>query len=189
MDAYYDAIRWLPKSMEVLLQKLPESEASQVTEIRLRSERALCVCNGVKEFYFCSDGRTVTKPDQAFQVTHQAISTCFLALCRYSIHSHARSLENGYLTLPGGHRAGICGSAFYMDDGKFSVQNITSINLRIARTNLIVSNNLLQSCLCNTKNGLIFAGEPGSGKTTLLRTAIQMLSDAGAQVSVVDERG
>lgn len=189
MDAYYDAIRWLPKEISASLRNLSEQEASFVTEIRLRSDRPLCAYARQKEFIFSQNGPLSHEGEHAFVITHAWITRCFLALCRYSVHSHSRALENGYLSLPGGHRVGISGSAFYLENGHLSVQNVTSINLRVARMGIRSSSEILRHTLQSMENGVILAGEPGSGKTTLLRTAIHVLSEEGAQVAVVDERG
>lgn len=189
MDAYYDAVRWLPEEISRPLQRLPEGQASLVTEIRLRSGRPLCAYARQQEVVFSASGPLSKGDETALRLTQTLMTRCFLSLCRYSVHSHARALENGYLSLPGGHRVGISGSAFYLENGRLSVQNITSANLRIARPRLRPATAALCNILTSMENGTILAGEPGSGKTTLLRTAIYVLSEKGAQTAVVDERG
>ena len=189
MDAYYDAVRWLPEEVSTPLKRLPEQQASLVTEIRLRSGRPLCAYARQKEFIFSSNGPLTNGCGMALMLTQALMTRCFLSLCRYSVHSHARALENGYLSLPSGHRAGVSGSAFYLENGRLSVQNITSVNLRIARIRLRPATAALRNILASMESGTIFAGEPGSGKTTLLRTAVYVLSEKGAQTAVVDERG
>lgn len=51
----------------------------------------------------------------------------------YSLHSVQNSLLNGFLTLPGGHRAGIIGNVAWEKEEITAVRRIDSINLRIAR--------------------------------------------------------
>lgn len=190
MDAYYDMIRWLPPELSAPMQRLEEEKAQTVTEVRLRSNRPLCCIGaGRTDILFSSRGPVTASAQDSWTLSHEMINRCFLALCRYSVHSQARALENGYLTLPGGHRVGVGGSAFYPEPGRLTVQNITSLNIRIARKEVLRLSPKFCRALRDMKSGMIVAGEPGSGKTTLLRAAVQVLSDINWQTAVVDERG
>ncbi|RGC55820.1 hypothetical protein DXA92_03630 [Agathobaculum butyriciproducens] len=51
---------------------------------------------------------------------------------QYSVHSYTDSLRHGFLTLSGGHRLGICGTAAEEDGRVLGVRGLSSINLRIA---------------------------------------------------------
>jgi len=189
MDAFYHAAAQLPRAIAQPLSAIPEKIAQCVTEIRLRSGRpvVLSIPNGV---YFVRQNGTVAQRTEAnlLTVSHDAMQGCFQALCGYSVHSFTDSIANGFVPLPGGHRAGICGTAYTDSDGVFMLKNITSINLRIARTKAFAPDARLTALLHADTVGLIVAGAPGSGKTTLLRTAMTELSRMGKNVAVVDER-
>ncbi len=89
----------------------------------------------------------------------------------------ADTAAQGYLTAPGGHRVGLCGS-----HAPTGLRDIQSVNIRVARDFPGIADKL-----CAAGNILIL-GPPGSGKTTLLRDLIRRLSREET-VSVVDQRG
>ncbi len=95
----------------------------------------------------------------------------------------ARTLAQGYLTAPGGHRIGICGETTLKDGQVSGIRTIHSLCIRIARdfTNLIQDPEELSG-------NILILGAPGWGKTTLLRDLIRQISHQ-EQVAVVDERG
>lgn len=101
--------------------------------------------------------------------------------CKYSPWTAATSAE-GYLTVGGGHRVGLCGEALVRDDRMCGMGTITSINIRIAREYRGISGNLWLR-----EGGCLIIGPPGCGKTTLLRDLIRQRSQRET-VAVVDER-
>ncbi len=112
-------------------------------------------------------GRQVQESDLRFVVN---------AASRYSPWA-AETAAQGYITAPGGHRIGLCGSMT-----PSGVGNYRSLNIRVARDFPGIGDRLP-----NTGNILIL-GPPGSGKTTLLRDLIRKISQ-NSTVSVVDQRG
>lgn len=102
--------------------------------------------------------------------------------CRYSPWTVA-SVSQGYITIPGGHRIGLCGQAVMQREQLRSVADLGSVNIRICRDIPGVSGQL------GEKGGsILLLGPPGSGKTTLLRDMIRRRSRR-ENVAVVDERG
>lgn len=189
MNAFYHAAAQLPDSVSQTLRAVSDKIARQITEIRLRSGRPIVLSTPEGARFIRPDG-TVTRTAEpvSVAVSHAAMQNCFQALCGYSVHSFAPFISNGFIPLPGGHRAGICGTAYRDSDGQFTLKNITSIDLRIARIRVFAPDERLTALLHADPVGLIFAGAPGSGKTSLLRTAAAELSRTGKNVAVVDER-
>lgn len=148
----------------------------QVEEIRLRAKQKPRIRMCGKETEFSS-----------IIITAEMLRDILSRAARYSVHSYAESLKNGFITLAGGHRLGICGSAV-LEDGQVSgIRAISSINLRIARQpdwNIAPASMLQNGKLAST---LILA-PPGLGKTTLLRNMIADIAKSGKTVSVIDER-
>ena len=103
----------------------------------------------------------------------------------YSFHTYLEYLKNGFITLKGGHRLGICGEILCEDDKILNFKDITSINLRIAKKNIKIDENILKST--HFKNTLVIS-PPNMGKTTLLREIIKYLSNKNCNISVIDER-
>ena len=97
------------------------------------------------------------------------------AASRYSPWS-AKSIAEGYITAPGGHRIGLCG-----EGAGETLGEITSLCIRIARDYGGIAAGLPM------EGNLLILGAPGSGKTTLLRDYIRHRARRCA-VSVVDER-
>lgn len=96
-----------------------------------------------------------------------------------------RTIEDGYLTAPGGHRIGVCGEAIITEGKMTGIRTATMLCIRIARDFHGIANKIpIQG------NSVLIIGKPGSGKTTLLRDMIRIYSNANkGSIGVVDERG
>jgi stage III sporulation protein AA len=113
-------------------------------------------------------------------------------MCSYSLHSHQEEMRNGYITLMGGHRAGIGGTAVLAEGRVASVRDVTSLNLRVARDIRGAADVIVKQVFSGGVCGLLIAGAPASGKTTVLRDLARQLSGGKTghylKVAVVDER-
>ncbi len=184
------AISYITENVRKKLEYIPTSQKADVCEVRLSLCRPLQIVSKRGTQYITTQGKISEKPDaQTYIVTKADIEESFRAICGYSVHTHQNEICNGYITLKGGHRAGLCGTA--VTDGKsiLTLKDISSINLRIAKQIVGVADSMLPSWILNDKKSLIIAGPPCSGKTTLLRDVARKLSNEGKRVSVVDERG
>ena len=125
------------------------------------------------------------------RLTGAQLAQILRALCEYSVHSYTEDIARGYVTLPGGHRAGVCGTAVTERGLVTAVRDISSINLRIAREVPGAASDLCARLYQNgSLPGLLISGPPGSGKTTLLRDLARRLSDSMLRrVAIIDERG
>lgn len=106
--------------------------------------------------------------------------------------SYFDSLKNGFITVKGGHRMGIAGTAVYESGNVSYIKDISSINLRIAKEVPNIADRLFQAVAhISPLPGILIISPPGQGKTTLLRDFIRQLSEkkAGIRIAVVDERG
>ncbi len=116
-------------------------------------------------------------------VTAQDIRFVINAASEYSPWT-ATTIGHGYLTAPGGHRIGVCGSATVINDVMTGISNPTSLCIRVARDFMNISDSLQK-----INGSLLIVGPPGSGKTTLLRDLIRTRANMGiGSVAVVDER-
>jgi len=106
--------------------------------------------------------------------------------CKQSIYAHQETIRQGYLTVEGGHRIGICGTGVVRNGVTSALMLPSSVNIRIARAYPGCASSL-RSCFASS---VLILGPPGSGKTTLLRDFVRLLSERPQNsVSLVDERG
>lgn len=116
-------------------------------------------------------------------VSAEDLRFCINISSRYSPWT-ADSIGNGYLTAPGGHRIGICGSAVIKEGRMTGISSVTSLCIRVAKDFPGIA-----SKIPHDSGSVLIIGRPGSGKTTLLRDLIRQISNhEDGSVAVVDER-
>lgn len=143
-------------------------ESLQELRLRLHEPAQLVLSNGIRNL-----SQIMNEDDLQFPIN---------AASRYSPWA-AATVSKGYLTAPGGHRIGLCGEAVCKDDGIATIKNVRSLCIRVARDFPGIGKDAPKA------GSVLILGPPGRGKTTLLRDLIRQRSNAGVQVSVVDERG
>ena len=188
MDEYYRAVRALPAWLAAPLAQLPAQTAARVQELRLRTG---CAVTFTVQGRQCSASALPGCPPTlaAMRLDTLQIEEIFHTLCNGSVHTHERELSEGYLTTAAGNRVGVAGQFVQREGHGITLQKVTSLNLRIARSCTIRLLPALDKLLEQHFTGLLVVGEPGSGKTTLLRTIARTLAERQRLVAVVDERG
>ena len=166
-----EILRMLPQTVRSALAGVPDT---QIEELRLRVGQKPTILYAGAERPL--PVRSVLSQNELQQVLLNAS-----AQSQYAVQEQ---LRNGYLSLPGGYRIGVCGSAVVQNGCMTGLREISSLAIRVPHAIRHPPERLLpylqESCL--------LAGAPGSGKTTLLRSCIRALSDAGQRVAVIDER-
>lgn len=159
-----------------------------ISEIRLRSGEPLSVTLPDQYIYLTENGAYTTSADKALRVTTEDIRHTFEAVCRYSVHSCQSRINSGFVTVAGGHRAGLCGTAVYSPSGKIeNLKYINSINFRIAAEVRGAADEILLTAMGSGLKSVLIFGAPCSGKTTILRDLCRQVGDKYS-VSLVDER-
>lgn len=176
-NAFFNVINMLPP-FENTLKLVPNNIGKKATEIRIRAGKPIIV-ETPDERFICGTRRADLNE----------IYACIKYFCDYSIHSCERELSEGWITLCGGHRAGFTGTACISDNKIKTIKDISSINIRIAREHIGISDDLFNSVINRADfKGLIIAGSPLSGKTTMLRDFCRNLGNR-RKTSLIDERG
>ncbi len=168
MDCQWTAlINVLPLWMR---QSVNGLSSNCLQEIRLRI--------GTAPFLICKDKhiriqRKVVKEDLEF---------CINTASRYSPWT-TQTISRGFITVTGGHRIGICGTAAQLTDKLVSIREISSLCIRVAREFPGIG-----ETAADLSGNILIIGRPGSGKSTLLRDIIRCKSQKGDVICVVDER-
>ena len=112
------------------------------------------------------------------------------SLTRGNMHALGECVRQGYVPLPGGFRAGLCGRAIMRGGEVAGLEDVSGICIRITRTLPGASDGVMRHILhAGRARGALIVSAPGLGKTTLLRDIARNLSRAGLNVAVADERG
>lgn len=173
----------LPEALQGQVEGLPKETKEGIEEVRLRLGRPMSVSLRGGERFLTG---TEVDSETLGQVLERA-SQC-------SVHTVLEQIRNGFVSVRGGHRLGLCGTGVVENGTLVNFRAISSLALRQARemkgiAKTVVSQLFEDERLCNT---LILA-PPGQGKTTLLRDLIRVISWGencrALRVGLADERG
>ncbi|WP_096635564.1 stage III sporulation protein AA [Clostridium cochlearium] len=155
-----------------------------IQEIRIRAEKPIIVKEGSNE--------VITN----YMATLEDISSVVKRMSSYSIYAYDDEIKQGYITIKGGHRVGICGKCVLDGEKVKTIKYPASLNIRICREVEGCSNKILPYVLKSSMvENTIIISPPNCGKTTLLRDIAKNLSNGikklnlrGMKVCVIDER-
>lgn len=174
LNKYGQAVGFLPFRLREDAMRISDEEKICASEFRLRAGRVMSVV--------LNDGEVSLGE---CPVRHEELETVLELATRGSVHAAESSIREGYITVGGGHRIGLCGT--FVKTG--ALRDISSVCIRIAKPVSSAAEGVVQEVInngrfCNT----IIISPPGSGKTTMLRDLVRRLSDSGFRISIVDER-
>lgn len=188
------AAQFLTGRLSRIFLSLDNSEKEMIREIRLRCCKPVTVITGRGTEFISQSGRlTQVFSDLALKTDEREIDEIFRRLCGYSVHSFKDAINKGYVTVAGGHRAGVAGTAVCENGRVTAVRDICAINLRIAREIKGAADEIYKNEFIGGLKSIIIAGPPSSGKTTILRDLVRCISGADKgciyKTFVCDERG
>ena len=176
----------LPRRLRREALAMPEHVKARTEELRLRSQRPLTLVT--------PEGELAATPAGDGAVTPEELAQMIASLTEYSRYASLDSLRRGYLTVRGGFRVGVCGTAAVKDGAVQDIRDVSGVNVRIVREKKGIADGLVPELFADGRvQSTLILSPPGGGKTTLLRDLIRALSDgaegrAALRVSVVDER-
>ncbi len=181
---YKDILRYFPDN----IRKVLENEINNnfiIEEIRIRNSKPI-----------------ILKLNNSEKIINYIVQTedvlnILQSICENSIYSYQSQICEGFITIKGGHRIGITGSAVIENNKVKNINYISNLNFRIARQIIGCSNNIIKEIINKEENTIyntLIVSPPGAGKTTLLRDIIRNLSNGteeirGKNIGIVDERG
>ena len=164
--------------------------SDRTEEIRIRTNRPLSIYQNNEIYFITTSCRLSKKPYDSVLVTGDDLEAATGLLCNRSLYAHEDEIKQGYITLPGGHRVGLCGNAVMRRDKINFINNISGLNYRIAHEVKGCSDSVIRDiCRNNRVLNTLIISPPGCGKTTFLRDITRSLSNTGKRISVLDERG
>jgi len=159
-------------------------ELDKLQEVRIKVNKPLIFQVGSEEII------------KSYKPTFEDVKFVLQKISNYSIYAFEEEIKQGYITIRGGHRVGLCGSCVILNDGIKTIKDIASLNIRICREVLDCSSKVMPYIVNQgfVKNTIIIS-PPKCGKTTLLRDITRHISDGiknsdfqGKKVCVIDER-
>ena len=173
----------LPEHLRTGLRTLGLDRLSRLEEARLR--RGFPMTALLPEGEINTDTPPIGEEDLR-QVLENATQS--------SAHTALDRVRQGFVTLRGGHRVGLCGSVVRRDGQIVTLRELSSLSIRVARPVAGQARTLLPQLMEHgTFASTLILAPPGAGKTTLLRELVRGLSDGDGvpplRVGVADERG
>lgn len=190
MKDFNEILRYFPHNIYQVLKNTFEQKQnliSSLQEIRIRVNRPIILKTGQADLLI------------EYLVTQSEVFEVLEKLCNNSIYAYQNQICKGFITVRGGHRVGITGTAITENEKVTNLKYITSLNFRIAREVKGCSNKILKDVICKEQNTIytsLIVSPPGKGKTTMLRDLIRNISNGvpelgfrGKTCGIVDERG
>ena len=172
---------------ESIVQAFSQINLEKVDEIRIRADKPIILKMGLNELIL------------KYKVSQDEIFNVLQNLCSNSIYTYQSQISGGFITIQGGHRVGLSGGTVIKDGKVININNIYSLNIRVAKEIQDCSLPLLQYVINISQNSIyntLIVSPPGAGKTTMLRDLVSKISNGipeinfkGLTVSVIDERG
>lgn len=190
MDKIEEILKYFPENIyNLIIEQINSKEnlKNELREIRLRVNRPIILKQRYEDIII---NINITSKDMLYILER---------VCENSIYAYTNQISEGFLTIKGGHRIGITGTAVIENNKIINIKYISSLNFRIARQILNCSNKILNEIL-DVNNQTIYntliVSPPGKGKTTILRDAIRQISNGikernfkGKTIGLIDERG
>ena len=185
-----EVLHYLPQGIRFLIEKLLEDEWLDIEEIRLRSGAPLTISVWGESCFVTFTGGITNYESDAYKTTAEEVQGAFAAVCENSVYAHLEELRNGFITIKGGHRVGICGKAV-CEEGKIKTfKEISSLNFRVAHQLIGLADGVIDSIVSGGEvMSTLIISPPQMGKTTLLRDITRQVSNKGFKCGIADDRG
>lgn len=178
---------YLPRTVRRLLYAV---RTEDLEEIRLRCGRPVMLYFSDGYHFLNKKSGLTDHIPMSYFCTKADMAQGLELVTASSIYAVEEQIRQGYVTVPGGHRIGICGNGVMTNGAVSFINQISGLNYRFAHEHLHIADRLMPYIMNeNRVRSTLLIAPPGCGKTTMLRDIIRALSNSGKKVSVADERG
>ena len=180
----------LEDAFGLVTDQLPLLWRQKGTELRMGAGRPIRVRMGAQERFLTPCGGLSENFLDGAKTEAVWLRNGLERITRYSLYAYEGQIGQGFLTVAGGHRIGICGRAVVEEGRIRTLTDISSMMMRMAHEVRGCSDPVFpylqkEGRICHT----LIASPPGGGKTTMLRDLLRRCSDElGLQVGIADER-
>jgi len=180
-------MRFLPRQIKMFLSH-SKIETTKIQEIKIRTGKPLMVMNDTGEMIVRASSGGI------YIVTEADLREMLEYISNYSLYAYEDEMRQGFITIEGGHRIGLCGQTIVGNRQVKNLRYISSINVRVAHEVIGCADDVIPYLIEDTRVlHTLIVSPPRCGKTTLLRDIIRQISDGnkdikGQAVGVVDER-
>ncbi|HPF43159.1 MAG TPA: stage III sporulation protein AA [Syntrophomonadaceae bacterium] len=182
---------YLSPPLQHIIMHLNDRFFASLEEIRLRSGQPLIMKIGDKDTAVNLKGELARSLDKAYVVTSEDIYRTIASISDNSLYAFEEEIRRGFITVQGGHRAGLAGQVIVEGNQVRTIKDFSGICLRIAREVKNCAEPVLRNVIPDGSQILntLIISPPRCGKTTFLRDITRGISHAGQHnVVVVDER-
>ncbi len=178
---------FLPEKMRKSIGRVSNDILNTLEEIRIRICQPVILLTNTHELFLKDAGtNTFYVPDA------EELKEILERITKSSFYAYLEDIKNGFITVEGGHRIGICGRGVVQNGVLGNIKEVSFLNIRIANERKGISDGILPQILENgTVQNTLIISPPQAGKTTLLRDLTRNISNRipRGKVSLIDERG
>lgn len=177
----YGVLKKLPKRMFDEVFRLAASRPAGISALRELRVRTSGICTALLESE-CIPLAYKIRSDEMIELVRD--------ICDGALYANRDNISSGYVSLEGGIRVGIIGTAKYEKGVSIGVSNISSLMFRFPHSECAFGDELFEIWKKSPQDGMLIYSPPGVGKTTALRTLATKIGsgESALQVAVVDER-
>ena len=175
-----------------VIELLPQRIGEEI--VRLASGRVGGV-DSIREIRIRTDGLcSMLVGDESIRlfssIDRDAMQGIMSRMTGDALYAFRDSIASGYISLDGGIRVGLCGSAAYDGQDMVGVSDMRSLLFRIPSAECEFADELYEIFKGGIGQGMLIYSPPGVGKTTALRSLARKVGGGRLplRVAVVDER-
>ncbi|MDP4118783.1 MAG: stage III sporulation protein AA [Bacillota bacterium] len=184
--------KYFPAKMYETMGRVQLGLLTKTEEIRIGAGKPMILYSDGKCVYITADGKVTDNIKDAVRTSASELNEIFRLLCDGSVYAMEEEIKNGYITVEGGHRVGLCGSGVISDGKILAIKDISYINIRVAHEVIGAADPIIDEVVDGRLRSTLIVSPPGCGKTTMLRDICRILGDSrmlDCRVGVADERG